>query len=175
MMSKSESTHLPVFTFGNTARCTYCGDPAVERDHVIPVSYQSVHEKNRTSGNGPLTWACSDCNQALSNRYFDTFLARCEWAKWRLECKVKPIEWHNREIRELDHSLRDFVRTEAKKRLWMRNRADFFESRDFILNIENLAWEMQCRRPDTIGTTFLFSYFSSTLRLIAELYKPRRD
>lgn len=178
MIKEPFSGHLPVFYFGNQSKCTYCGDPADTRDHIIPVSYQQTSRKAAFSGCGPMTYACRNCNLTLSNRWFDTFKQRCEWMSWRISQKAAPILWSNHQIQKLDHSLRSYVHQKMMRNKWFRFRADFYESREYILNIENLSWEMQRIEADTIAKAFLFAYFSETLNEIAELYKlhdPWRD
>lgn len=166
-----ERPTLPVFSFGNPTSCVYCGDPAWTRDHVIAVSFQRTHRKHCFKTNGPWCWACKDCNIHLHNKFFDSFLSRCEWASWRISVKAKPIEWHEYELKPLDFGLRAYIKNDIAKRRWIQNRADFYGSREFYLNLENLIWECTQMNKTSIGGKYLYAYFSSMLREVANLYK----
>ena len=173
-VSEIEQSALPTFGFGNPNLCAYCGQLPQSRDHVIPVSYQSDRRRNWTEF-GPWCWACLDCNSALTNRYFDSFKARCEWAQWRIEAKAKPIDWHKWELERLDRNLRSHIQTEMKKREWLRARADFYGSREFYLNLESLVWQIaEVRSMKGVGAKFLCAYFSSLLSDIATIYRPEK-
>lgn len=172
-MSDLQILKLPSFSFGSPNCCAYCGNKADCRDHVIAVSYQSNSKKHRFSGNGPWVWSCNDCNENLSNRYFDTFGDRCEWNQWRLTAKVKPVEWHTWELKPMDYNLRSHIRAEMEQRKQWQSRADFYGSREFYLNLESLIWEVAQLR-DSLGAKFLRAYFSDMLRAVADLYKPNR-
>lgn len=183
-MSCIESVKLPVFKFGTPKYCTYCGDYANEQDHVIAVSYQHnnasvMGARTRTDrqgrSSGPTCYCCTECNRHLSNRWFDTFKERCEWAKQRLENKVKPILWRNSELEELDYKLRHMVETAIKRRQWQRMRADYYQSRDFFLGLESLVWEVGKLSSETMGGRFMRSYFSSIIYDASQaLYRPRK-
>ena len=176
-LKELERFTLPVFSFGDSRDCVYCGDPATQRDHIIAVSYQSGQSKklSRRSAFGPWCWACGDCNSHLSNRYFDSFKERCEWAHWRISRKVKPIEWNEQQLSALDYTLRSYIRKQMAKRLWIQQRCDWYESREFYLNLENLIWEI-CSLSDTgPGSKFIRSYFSSMLTDISTIYELRNN
>lgn len=50
--------------------CTYCGEPAMSIDHIIPVSKGGTGERDN------LTPACRSCNSMKRNLSLETFLAR---------------------------------------------------------------------------------------------------
>lgn len=79
------------------------------------------------------------------------------------------ILWHAWEMVPLDHGLQSYIRRDQNYRKWQRTRADWYESRDYWLNIENLQWELDgcsARNP------FINAYFGSTIRFLKEqLYK----
>lgn len=167
----SEVITLPTFHFGSGNSCTYCGEPATSRDHVIAVSYQTIRKGARFENNGPWCWSCSQCNSSLSNRYFDTFKDRCEWIHWRHEVQAKPINWHEWELKPIGHTLQSGIREEMQKRRRARCRADFYGSRDFYLNIESLTWEIGSLKGEGLGSKFIAAYFSSMLHdIIISLY-----
>ena len=163
----------PFFRIGHHQLCVYCGDMANSVDHVIPVSYQT--EEDRPQGwltnFGPVAHCCSRCNNTLSNKYFDTFQERCREASELIDCEVKSVEWTKREILGLDLSLQRFVEQKQAYRLWMRFRADWFESRDYLLNLEQLAWEPCLDKSHKKFNPLLFNYFESTLRWIKTLHE----
>lgn len=154
---------LPCFMFGSPILCTYCGDPPTDREHVIPVCYQRSHRKQRLESNGPLTWACGPCNCKLSDRWFESFDERCRWLRDKLSDKAKAVEWKESELRQLDHGLQGYVRRDRNRRIWQRNRADWYESRDYWLNIENLQWALDGFNPRNPSVKFLADYFRCSL------------
>lgn len=110
---------------------------------------------------GPTTWSCQHCNSKLNDRVFDTFRDRCEWVRNQLERKAKPVLWHEWEYEKVDYTVRTFVIAEQNKRKWWRFRADFYQSREYYLNLESLQWLVK-----DIDNAFLSSFFAPT---IAEL------
>lgn len=160
---------LPKFQFGNPNHCTYCGDTPSGMDHVIPVVYQHTQDQSRFESNGPTTWACHSCNGQLSSNWFDDFDGRCRWITDRLDTTVKPIHWASYELTHLDYGLRKFIGSENARRRWQRARADWYESRDYWLNLENLQWKLAEFHPGNPGLKFLNGYFSKTLQLLKEL------
>lgn len=161
---------LPFFSFGSASLCTYCGDLPNSKDHVIAKSYQSNRTATDMPGtNGPWCWACRDCNVHLSNRWFDTFKERCEWAQERIAKKVKPIIWHDWELEEMGYSLSSYIRRDSAKRKWTAIRADFYQSRDFYLNIESLTWQIKEANQDT-PNEFLVGYFATIIADIYQIY-----
>lgn len=163
---------LPKFKFGNPNCCAYCGDPPSGRDHVIPVSFQHLRKDQRNATNGPTTWACQPCNSKLGANWFDDFDDRCRWIRDRIDSAVKPVVWHDYELAKLDYGLRIYIKSESARRLWQRSRADWYESRDYWLNIENLQWQLAEFNPSNPGFLFLESYFRRTIQFLKEqLYK----
>jgi hypothetical protein len=53
----------------------------------------------------------------------------------------------------------------------MRQRADWYESRDFYLNLEGLIWEVNQLGKSSTGHRFVRAYFSSMLYDIASIYR----
>lgn len=166
-MKLIDVTTLPVFSFGDTFRCTYCGHPAKTRDHVIAVSYQRPSRRKANSTCGPWCPCCNECNSHLYSHYFDTFEERCRFIQHRLELKAKPILWSIQETQHLDHNLRTYILNNRELRLSYRARADFFESRDFYIQIENLIHHCNNLLETTAGQ-FLQSYFQSTINQIKQ-------
>jgi len=57
-----------------------------------------------------------------------------------------------------------------KRRLWMFNRADWMDTRDFWLNIENLTFEPVLKKDGKSFNPVLFEYFKSTIALAEVVY-----
>lgn len=168
--SNQERRSLPSFFFGGQTVCTYCGDYADTRDHIVPVDYSAV---TRVGYHGPRTYACRSCNSALGSKYFETFWDRCVAASKTLDRRSAPVLWSQKQIKTLDYSLQRHVQYNRDHSLWLRSRADWFESRDFLLNIEQLPWQ-PCF--DTFSPKYheqLHSYFATTLLRIRELYHSK--
>lgn len=164
---------LPHFRFGSPTVCAYCGDVPCGIDHVMVVASQAFVRKqaDRTSY-GPTTFSCASCNsQILGSRGFDSFLSRCEFVSEKLSRKAKPVKWSERELSKLDYHLRVYIEQENAKRLWWRQRQDWFQSRDWLLNLEPLTFQ-KCFDPTSPKfSAELFSYFKSTLEFLRYL-KP---
>ncbi len=155
---------MKAFAFGNRQHCAYCGDPADSRDHVIAVSYnRDVWKRGKRHGVdpdlGPVTWACRDCNSRIYNRWFESFDARCRWIRDALNKEAKEILWTKSEIEKLDYTLRTYVQNRVDVLKWFRLRADWYESADYIRNVDSLEWQSSADE-DSIR------YFAPTVTLI---------
>jgi hypothetical protein len=159
---------LPYFRFGSATACTYCGDTPEGMDHVICVAAQTISRKksNRTLY-GPVAYSCSGCNSTILNsRGFGSFMERCEYVSKRLSKKADPVYWSQRELGQLDYSLRTFIENENRRRLWYRYRSDWFQSRDFFMNIEPLLWQ-DCLDPTHPKfNQELYQYFITSIKCI---------
>lgn len=174
MREQAPVQSLPYFRFGHPLTCTYCGDPAGSVDHVIPVGFQHATRKKCVhSMNGPLTFACKHCNSTLGGRYFDSFKLRCEYVQQRLASKVKPILWSEQELMLLDYPLRRMVQCSNARRRWIGERADWCGSRDYLLGLENLKWQLQSI-SDSHSSRYLRSYFSETVQAVNHALYMRR-
>jgi hypothetical protein len=89
-----------------------------------------------------------------------------------LNHKAKPVLWSQKQIAGLSWELQQLVRAERCKLLLLRFRADWFESRDFLLNIENLLFTDVFDPRGRRYNSFLHGYFSTTLYRLRELYRP---
>lgn len=164
----------PYFIFGSPTTCTYCGNPAAEQDHVIPVSSQTdlklIIERLRSKKLvGPVTYSCVECNYKLSTNTFPNFLARCQFISNTYSSKAKAVLWSLKQINALDYTLGSFILSERNKRLSYRVRADWIETRDFTLGLSNLKFEPVLSKNSPKFDPFLFNYFRSSLRLIESL------
>lgn len=90
--------------------CTYCGQPATELDHVIPVSYGG---KERSRANDVVVPCCSTCNIWLSNKPVFTIADRA----WRVATMFKRKhkrelaipDWTVEELLEVSDTMRAYV------------------------------------------------------------------
>jgi hypothetical protein len=161
---------LPYFKFGSSTTCTYCGEDAESIDHVFCVCSQTMKRKNSDkTAYGPTTHACLDCNNKLGSRQFDSFLERCQFVSDRLAKKARPIMWTQGELNTLAYSLKDYVSREMKKRLYYRFRADWFQSRDFVLNLEVIRFELCLDETSPQYNEQMFRYFQSTISMCSYL------
>lgn len=157
---------LPFFRIGQGRDCVYCGDPATSQDHVIPIAFQTLADRPKGVRRrfGPTADACFDCNSHLSDRVFNSFDARCQFARDRIAKRAKPIHWSEAELNKLDYKLQTYARRSTQLYKWMRSRADWYESADYFRNLEALQWERALRT-----NRFLIGYFAPTIALL-ELY-----
>lgn len=163
---------LPNFFFGNEKICTYCGDPASGVDHIIPFVYQRSGKRTaafKTQG-GPVTGCCRYCNSIKGDKHFSSFDECCRYIRDRLDIEAKPVVWSIKEIKQLDYKLQSYIESERKRRLWLRGRADWFESRDFLLNLENLLWIPCLQKQDEQYNKQMFNYFEWTIVFVKTLY-----
>lgn len=162
---------LPYFRIGSPTLCVYCGGPGLHKDHVIPVpKKEDRHLRSRNSLEfGPVAYSCPSCNVTLSDRYFSTFNDRCYWLSKRLDTKAMPVLWSKAQIKELDYKLKTYVQLERDKRLWMRYRADFYDSQDFYLNLESLMGEPSLDPLSPKFNESLFAFFEPTRRIMREV------
>ncbi len=93
-------------------------------------------------------------------------MERCEYVSRMLNKKASPVYWSGAQLAQLDYNLRTYVENENRRRLWYRYRSDWFQSRDFFLNIEGIQWE-KCFDPmEAKFSEELYTYFKSTIKAI---------
>lgn len=121
-----------------------------------------------------MTYACRECNcHILHSRMFSTFEVRSEYVHNWLENRVKAVFWSMRDIEALSWELRELVRGDRNRRLLMRFRADWYESRTYLLNIENLLFTDIFSPGHPKYNRVLHDYFSTTIFRLRELYRSR--
>jgi len=158
---------IPYFRIGSPTICTYCGDAGDAYDHVICVASQTINRKksDRTEY-GPIARSCSSCNGMLGSKYFNSFMERCSFVSHRINLRAKPVLWTRREMSELDWKLLKLVEQDVARRLWYRSRSDWFQSRDFWLNLESINWEQCLDSSHPKFNEQLFLFFKSTMNEI---------
>ena len=158
---------LPSFKFGSATVCTYCGDTPDAYDHVFCVAGKTINRKgNCREGFGPLTRCCHKCNSALSSKVFNSFYERCAYISAYYNKKAKPVEWSEAQLMELDYKLREHIIKENNKRMWYRWRSDWFQGREFVLNLEPMVLIPELDRSSPKYNEELWAYFKSTISLI---------
>jgi hypothetical protein len=101
------------------AECFYCGMPAVEREHVIPLN-------GRASNNSEVVPTCYECNRLASNNQFDSVLEKFNFIQERIRAKYEKLlnlgNWTSNELNELGPQLRAYVKSNAEFRLIIERR-----------------------------------------------------
>lgn len=108
-------------------RCTYCGLPAQDRDHVIPFSYHSSRKKRTTAdyNEDDCVPACKECNNVANARIFDSLEEKRDYIQQKLGYKYRSIsefpDWTTDEINEMGAAFRRPIQyAMALKRLTQR-------------------------------------------------------
>lgn len=105
--------------------CTYCGEPADTRDHIIPWASQGS-KKEKTFENQELTSACLECNVLLGDKLFVTIPQRAAYLLKKIPQRYKKVlrqpEWTLEELKELGPSLRQSIEKVEIERLRLRRR-----------------------------------------------------
>ena len=109
--------------------CTYCGEPADTKDHVIPVSWNHMSRKNADYSNKKVVPACNQCNLTLGNIAYHTIQTRASYLIQKYMKKYKkllksPI-WTPEEISELGRGLRGKILELQMERRNIQNRLDW--------------------------------------------------
>lgn len=117
---------------------------------------------------GPQMWSCADCNRKISCKYFGSFMERCKhisdiWAN--LAISVSP-EWDQWEVEELNGWLKNRViyLQNQKKRFYQR--AQWFLSDEFFINIEGLLYEERLIPHEDAFHKHYYEFFQSTIERI---------
>lgn len=157
--------HIPNFIFGDPCVCTYCGERAIEIDHVIPVSsYINRNRKGVDDSKGIRTYACFNCNRKLGAKKFPNFNSRLLFVKKLYQEKSKAYKrkasWSDKEIAALDHTLRTYV---ANKQVEMRkldSRVTWIDSIEFRVVIRNLSHANALDKLHPSYCEWVYTYFS---------------
>lgn len=163
---------LPFFIIGCKKLCTYCGDPTTGFDHVFPISGQTLEDKpkERLTRFGPIAHCCQSCNSLIGSKGFETFQDRCSYVAEKLNTRTLAVTWTKTEMKALDYKLQKYVEHEQARRLWMRFRSDWFQSRDYLLNLESLIWEPCLVKTGKRFNQQMHDYFDTTLIWVKGMY-----
>lgn len=101
--------------------CMYCGDPADQREHVIPYSY--------SGDNTAIVWSCRECNLLASDYLFETIEDKGRFINERLKAKYEKIlnipQWCDDELEELDGNMKCNVLGMIEVQKWIRKRINW--------------------------------------------------
>ena len=162
-----EQQIVPNMVFGTEGICTYCGDIATDIDHVIPLSQYSQARPNNANNKGIRTFACNSCNLLLSDKYFNTFEERLNYI-FNLNIKAagktgKSAVWTQKEIDELDWSLRSYVASRQLEIYNIQKKADWCYSSQFYRNILDLHSNNYLNKKSPKFLDWLYIYFENIL------------
>lgn len=100
--------------------CFYCGCPATEKEHTVPLDY--IDELHRLEAIGligieipeqKIVPTCYECNRMAGKRYLGTPKQRKNYIKTKIAEKYKKIlqsdSWSDDEILELDGHLKEHI------------------------------------------------------------------
>lgn len=76
-------------------------------------------------------------------------------------------------MRKLDYSLRSYVQTEQCKRTILQDRADWFGTRDYYRNLEELLWQPYLDPSSPKFKQSYYDLFASTLQHISRCVYSR--
>jgi hypothetical protein len=101
--------------------CVYCGDFNQCRDHVTPISVESVYrEYNRAT----TVDCCNQCNALAGDRWASTIIEKAEYLLGRYTIRYSKLlrepDWCDEEIQELSGNLREKVRARENLRRLVR-------------------------------------------------------
>ena len=110
-----------------TDTCTYCGDAATDRDHLIPQSHSATGVSS--FARHLWVWACGECNILLSDRPLFTVEERGAFLLNRIPERYEKLlnspVWDDDEIDELGPSLRNTIIEGERKKRWVADRVRF--------------------------------------------------
>lgn len=145
MRKRSSSLSLP-FSFLKQTRndwlklsdlpyiCMYCGDPANNREHVIPHMY--------VGDNTPMVWACGQCNSIAGSKVFNNLYDKARYINDRLRIKYATILdiplWGDDEIEELEGRLKQNIKGMLEVQKWIRRRISWKADPTVLLVVKHL-------------------------------------
>lgn len=98
--------------------CFYCGEPASDKEHVVP--------KSLVGENTDKVWSCRECNNIAGAKVFDDIYEKREFILIALERKYSKIinipNWDDNEIVEMGWKLKKQIRSDMEKKKWIRKR-----------------------------------------------------
>lgn len=167
---------LPSFRFGSPNVCAYCGDIPIGIDHVFCIASQTNRRRKgrMINGFGPTTYSCIYCNSTLGDKRFDFFHDRCFYVHDRLLYKTGEVLWTDKEISELDYSLQRYVQRKQDRRKWFNWRVNWYDTRDFMLNLESLLWEPTLDKTSPKFHEEIFNYFNQTMLMVKMIYENKK-
>ena len=110
----------------NRYRCTYCGNPCDNLDHVIPVLYTHNSRKNVSYSKKVTVPSCGECNTLLGDKMFLTIGDRAAYLSQRYAKRfdkylMMPV-WEQDEIDELEGRLRQQIKIDIDRKESIKKR-----------------------------------------------------
>lgn len=115
--------------------CTYCGQPANSRDHVIAKRMREVVElrygfMSKEASKVPDTVpACLECNSIAGAKLFLTISAKRRYIQIELRRRysklLKSPNWTKKELDEIDHGLRSYIITCLNQKIILLDRISY--------------------------------------------------
>lgn len=170
--------YFPHFTFGSWSHCAYCGDIPTCREHAIPytfISPRTREQKVKAFSVGCITPACSQCNTILGSLHFSSFHERSKFVCGKLIKKSKKVsaQWRVGETSKLDLNLRSYISTKQHERKILLQRAEWFMSTEYLLNLENLIYEPKLEIGHNQFHKFYFEFFRETIEYVTRCLNSR--
>ena len=103
--------------------CTYCGDPADARDHVIPQVMGFLQSDEYFNLVVP---TCTSCNSHAGYNLFATVAERRRFIQKQIAKKHKKLldtpDWTEGELEEMSWNMRALIEEVMKKKAWLKRR-----------------------------------------------------
>lgn len=114
--------------------CTYCGERATCRDHVLPFSYGCSTKRIRSSSYSRKTCvpACEECNSLLSNFMYTSIAERALFLAGRLWYRHKDVltspQWSKEEYDGLSGNMLKHIKSLQTKKNLVKVRIEYARS-----------------------------------------------
>lgn len=154
LLAKLESWVPHHFRFGSWSTCFYCGTQPTDRDHVIPFSMLSLEKRGGKpcASVGMTTPSCHECNNILSDLFFETLHDRCEYANKRIRRRYSKLlhmeTWQDWELNEIKGKLRRYVICKQEERNVAVDRVSWQFKEDFTKLFEQSFDQAKSEHPD---------------------------
>ena len=125
-----------------TEDCVYCGEPATDKDHLLPRNWSGDSDRARV----PIVPSCAECNRIfLNDTYEPDVIARrkiCqEKIKVKYKASLKKILYVEEDLKQFGPQLRASIRQQIARGEQTRRRLAWPESFDYDHKAWKHAWE----------------------------------
>lgn len=98
--------------------CFYCGEPATDKEHVVP--------KSLVGNNTHIIWSCGECNSIASDNLFSDIESKRDFIQEKIATKyhkyLNQPDWTEKEISELGRGLKSTIRSSQRIKSLVKNR-----------------------------------------------------
>ncbi len=133
-----------LFNTGDEQICSYCGDPASTKDHVLPL----VWADTQLEGQHIIVPACVECNAMAGGKKFVDIYEKLCWLHKRIRTKYANIlstpDWDERELEEMEIVLRGYVENSLNLKARIHERLAW--GKDVIKKVERSLANVNKRR-----------------------------